>query len=126
MSGGVGNVRAAASLTWQVPPSVMAGNLATSADEMVQVVEEGLQRAAQTMKAYEVANHPWQNRTGNAESEFTVEVYGMKIIARHGVFYGIYLEYKNGGRFGVLPGVMSAGEEAIGNLMEQALDRLLR
>ncbi|MGI8547754.1 MAG: hypothetical protein ACR2M1_10520 [Gemmatimonadaceae bacterium] len=121
----VGNVLAKASLTWSVPPSVMAQHLETSLLEMEAVVHEGLAQAAAVMKDYEVGNHPWVNRTGAAEAQFTVEVQGYRILARHGVFYGIYLEYKNGGRWGVLPGVMTAGEAAVGDVLNRALERLL-
>ena len=53
---------------------------------------------AQEMEQYMKSNHPWQNRTGNAERGLSAKLtsskaqYVQTITLAHGVPYGVYLE----------------------------------
>ena len=51
-------------------------------------------------------NAPWQDRTGNARALFQVNisrtVLTTQVTFEHGVFYGLYLETHNAGRFAII------------------------
>lgn len=102
---------ASASITWTRPVSAMAGDVAQIAARLMIAVERHMTMVAARILSWVRANHPWQNQTGAAEASFTVQALngGMTILLMHGVFYGIYLEYKHGGRWGVIPAAIEAG-----------------
>ncbi len=68
-----------------------------------QVLEEAAIRIVERMQH----EHPWTNRTGEAERSLQCEVFDApgprtRLIAFHGVPYGKFLETMQGGRFAVL------------------------
>lgn len=77
-----------------------------------QKLEPALQRVGQDMRAYAQMNHPWTNRTGRAEAElnYNVSREGNAIVLTvyQGAPYGIWLEVRWGGRWGILPETMTA------------------
>lgn len=84
-------------------------------------LQDELAGVARAMQKYAQGNHPWQNRTGDAERLFTVRVVGdFTIEARHGVYYGIFLEYSNGGRYGVMPITMAFGVKEVMDAIRRA------
>lgn len=52
------------------------------------------------------ANAPWTDRTGNARQTLHVDVEAavdrIAMVLAHGMFYGIYLETKNAGRYAIV------------------------
>lgn len=95
-----------------------------------------LREAGDELEMYMKANHPWQNRTGDAElylgaelheeyekgNENAEAVVGLEL--SHGVSYGVYLEYSMEQRFAILePTVRLKGPEVIRN-MQGILSRL--
>jgi hypothetical protein len=58
------------------------------------------------------SNHPWQNRTGNAERGLSAKLssskaqYVQTIELSHGVSYGVYLEYSMEKRYAIIEPTM--------------------
>lgn len=61
---------------------------------------------AEQMADYAKNNHPWENRTGTAESRIDAKAEWkdttLDISIKHGVDYGIWLEVCNGGKYAIL------------------------
>lgn len=104
-------------LSWEVPPAVLARNLGVSVQKAAAVLRAGLVTAAAQMAAFAKSNHPWQNQTGAAEETFRVVASGLQITISHGVYYGVYLEYKYGGKWGVIPATMEYGSGPVRTAM---------
>ncbi len=95
-------------ITWQVPPSRAWADLA---DAYVTAIHKGVRAIAQRW-APEIANWmkdgaPWTDRTGNARQTLYTAVEEVvnqmvTIILSHGVYYGIFLELRNAGRFAIV------------------------
>lgn len=96
------------SAEWVVPPSVA---FPAMYDEwrrrvyaaVLAIMESYKPRAESWMKQ----NAPWMDRTGNArQSLFTdIETQAQEVVSlifAHGVDYGVFLEFKNQGRFAVI------------------------
>lgn len=99
------------SLTWDAPMSV---KVKTGYRRFLQLLHAELYKVAKLMEAFAKAKHPWKNRTGDAERKFTVRVVGeLTIEAAHGVRYGKYLEYRWGGRWGVIPATIREGNRLV-------------
>lgn len=86
-------------------------------------VERYMVQKAQDLEHYMKANHPWQNRTGAAEAGLTAKVtssrmnYVQTIELKHGVPYGVYLEYSMEKRFAIIePTMRIKGPEIISDL----------
>lgn len=104
---------ASARLVWSPGVEVIADGIdawvaqgrARLASELLQVGEE--------MRAYAQLNHPWTNRTGEAEAElgYAVDDGGdvIELTIYQGAPHGIWLEVKYGGRWGILPETMMQG-----------------
>lgn len=71
-------------------------------------LDRELERFSQECEAYMKANAPWEDRTGDARSGLSAtprdnEMKGNKgIELAHGVTYGVYLEFKFGGRDAII------------------------
>ena len=63
---------------------------------------------AHQMETYAKQNHPWTNRTGNAEAGLHAHKtssgvgWSQTIELKHSVYYGVYLEYSMGKRFAII------------------------
>lgn len=114
-----------AKVTWKVPTDVLADGIDRGERRFRHLLEEEMTIAADQMQQ-EVrgGGHRWHNRTGLAEERFTVtaERGGLQIVAAHGVFYGLYLEYRNGGQYGVIPDLMRYGAPIVQRGMQRAVD----
>lgn len=92
----------------------LSDELRRGSNQFFRALQDELAAVAKSMQAFAQANHPWQNQTGDAERLFTVRSIGNYTIeARHGVFYGVFLEYCNGGRYGVMPITMRFGVDEV-------------
>ena len=112
-------------LVWHVPMYVIAAGWEKGQERFLIELEYNLEIAAMRIKSYAQANHPWQNRTGDAERDFSVEVVdGYKSMTmEHGVPYGKFLESMQGGRFGVIPMTFTYGKPIVQEAMQRALDQ---
>lgn len=68
---------------------------------------------AEDVWLYMVQNHPWTNRTGEAEEKLHAEAvrvaeHMVAIYAAHGAAHGIWLEIRWGGRWGIIPEALQA------------------
>lgn len=67
-----------------------------------------LEQFAQEVEDYMKANAPWDDRTGDARGGLTAEPDqnemkgNLGIVLAHGVDYGVYLEFKYGGRDAII------------------------
>lgn len=78
-------------------------------DDRLQTVKDAAEDLASEMLSYAKANAPWDDRSGTARRELWSSVVWtsettFSIMLGHGaeVFYGIYLEVKWGGRYGII------------------------
>ena len=78
-------------------------------------------------RAYQIANAPWTDRTGRARrfmrGYVTKEKHRTIITFSHGqpIYYGVYLELKNGGRFAIVrPTTMKFADETMRRLRKIA------
>jgi hypothetical protein len=80
---------------------------------------------AEDMENFAKANAPWQDVTGDARERLhaTVEEAGpiATIVLAHGVFYGLYLETANQGRFSIIPQTI----DVFGPIIMRDLQRLM-
>lgn len=80
---------------------------------------------ANELEQYMKANHPWKNRTGNAERGLHADVdtsekcYRQTITLAHGadIYYGVYLEYYYGRKYAIIePTIRIKGPEIVNDL----------
>ena len=84
-------------------------------------IDNELEGLASLMEQFAKAHHPWQNQTGDAERTFTVKRKSRFVIeASHGVPYGIWLEVKWGGRYGIIPDTLDFGEKELRGSLAKA------
>jgi len=89
-------------------------------DALIEAVATLIETYAEQVEAAAKANHPWVNRSQQAERQLKGGVIReaageiVTLYLEHGVHYGIYLETKYGGKWGV---VRKTLEAAYGPLM---------
>ena len=97
-----------AGFRWETPPEEAFPELA---EAYVNAIHEGVkaiaQRWAPEIENWMQENAPWTDRTGNARQSLYTEVEDVtgkmvQIILSHGVYYGIFLELKNAGRYAIV------------------------
>lgn len=100
-------------LAWQEHPSQLAASLERWWAGVEGRLPGALEGVGAAMVAYARSAHPWQNQTGAAEAGLSYQVsrQGDAIVIEvgHSVYYGIYLEGRWGGRWGVLPATVRMG-----------------
>lgn len=113
-------------LVWgSVRPATMANAYGDWWEDFKTRLETMLGRVATGMEGYAKANHPWQNRTGRAEAGLSAsarwegETFVLELT--HGVYYGVYLENRWGGKWGVIPISISTFQGPIAEAMQAAL-----
>lgn len=93
---------------WVVPPDQAFPELA---DEYTKAIHKGVyaigQRYAPLIENWMKDNAPWTDRTANARQSLWTEVTDVanqmvSIILSHGVYYGIFLELNNAGRYAII------------------------
>lgn len=102
-------------------------------------ITAALSGIAKEMEAHAKQNHPWQNVSGKAEEGLTGYYGGYGgafappgetvhyAALRHGedVPYGIWLEVKHGGRWGIIQRTMEAYKDRIRGAVEAALNEVM-
>lgn len=100
-------------ISWQQSPERMAADLEAWWARVERRIPGELERAGAQVVAFARASHPWRNRTGAAEAGLSYEVRRegdtFVLDIKHGVYYGVYLEGRWGGRWGVLPAAINMG-----------------
>lgn len=113
-------------VVWNVPMYVLEHGIRRGRDRFLMEVDFEMEMAASNIGSWVRGNHPWQNRTGDAERLFNVEYRSSgarRMIMEHGVYYGIYLETMQGGRYGILPGALTYGKPIVSEGLQRALDK---
>jgi len=94
-------------MVWKAGPDQLAIRLEDYWQMVERRLESELKIVGQLMVLYAQEVHPWKNRTGDAERnlsyELTVSGATFSLVLSHGVDYGIYLERRWAGRWGVIP-----------------------
>jgi hypothetical protein len=87
------------------------------------ILRSQLQQVANEMLSWAQANHPWTNRTHAAEMGLDIDVThgGRRITLGHGAPHGVFLEFKHGGRWGVIRPTMEAFAPRYREAMQTAL-----
>ncbi len=111
---------------WRSSPTAQLGKTVDAMGNNIEdYVDHEMQAAGKLVLAWMRSNHPWQNRTGAAEAGLTVENIPHGFRMSHGVSYGVYLEFKNGGRWGVMRPAMVYAENVAEAAMHRALIRTM-
>lgn len=116
-------------LVWQISIDNLVSHYEGAEDQLLNGLESRMSSAARQIEAYAKANHPWTNRTGAAEAGLVgkAEDGGRIVSLEHGVFYGIYLEFKHGGRWGILPAAVGTyGLPIINRELQQLAQEAVR
>jgi hypothetical protein len=93
---------------WEKTPEEALGELGEAyASAIHQGVKAVAQRWAPEIQNWMGDNAPWTDRTGNARQSLYSEVEEVvnqmvTIIFSHGVYYGVYLELCNAGRYAII------------------------
>lgn len=113
-------------VVWNVPMYVIEHGFAKGRESFMSNFEFNMSEAARNIGSFVRTNHPWQNRTGDAEREFNVEYGDKRMVMEHGVPYGKYLESMQGGKFGIIPAAFTYGKPIIQEAMQRSLDQAYR
>ncbi len=97
-----------AGFEWARPPDVVFEELAYSVASAVhRGVKAIVQRWAPEIENWMKDNAPWTDRTGNARQTLYTEIeeivnQAVALSLAHGVYYGIFLELCNAGRYAIV------------------------
>jgi hypothetical protein len=96
-------------LTWESHPDLLEEAVGVYSAAFWANLSELFDYWKDELKAYAKENHPWKNRTGDAERELDAEVEevmdGFILSLFHGVPYGVYLEM---GEYAIINPTMEA------------------
>jgi hypothetical protein len=110
---------------WDIPPSKLADQLKGYGERLLRAIHALMDVYGSRLVTYAMANAPWTDRTSNARqglsSRVIDETSTITLVLFHTMFYGIYLETKSGGRWGIIvetlenqyPNLMSALEALV-------------
>ena len=111
---------------WTRGPAWLADQVDDWWAQTKQRIPAELEMAGSAMRAFAVANHPWQNQTGQAERELGYQVRthgkGFELVFYQGAPHGIWLEVRWAGHWGIIPRTMTTGYP----LVMQAVMRAMR
>jgi hypothetical protein len=111
---------------WRISPSAQLGQTVNAmGNNLDDYVDHEMHAAGKQVLSWMKANHAWQNRTGAAEARLIVEDIPKGFRLAHGVPYGVYLEFKHGGRWGVMRPAMVYAENVAEAAMHRALMRTM-
>lgn len=96
--------------TWQKSPEVAFAELW---DEYAKAIDDGVADIMNAFRprveTYMKANAPWKDRSGNARQALWAELerivrvmIAINFGQGHGIEYGVYLEFKNAGRYAIV------------------------
>lgn len=77
---------------------------------------------APKLEAYAKANRPWTDRTGNARrglnARSTASAKEIVVTLAHAVYYGVYLEKNQGGKYAILLPTIRANKSLVKSILE--------
>jgi len=104
-------------VVWQTRPIVLATNVKTYGENVIQALHALADYFASVLEAAAKGTAPWTDRTGAARQGLTgmavKAATGIVIYLFHTVFYGVFLELKNAGRYAVIMRTMESNHAAI-------------
>lgn len=94
-------------MVWRQRPETL---LASSATQPVRLITDAIEALAKSyapqIETWMKENAPWTDRTGNARQSLYTRVdrqpQQITITLDHGVNYGVYLEFRNAGRYAII------------------------
>jgi hypothetical protein len=91
---------------WEQPPTVWLAGTEAYIRAVWNAIYAACQKRAPEIQNWMRSNAPWTDRTGNARQGLNTQVEGSQdeiaLFFAHGVFYGIFLELRNSGRYAVV------------------------
>jgi hypothetical protein len=96
------------SYRWEQPPTVWTDGTEAYIQAIWEAILAVCHRRAPEIQNWMRSNAPWTDRTGNARQGLNTQVEAaiegdyIALIFAHGVFYGIFLELRNSGRYAVV------------------------
>lgn len=100
-------------IIWMDTPAELADLLDKHWDRTEKFLTDEFNRAGIDVQSYAKRNHPWTNRTFQAENEFFVKTYWegttLRMDIAQGAPHGVFLEYRWGGKWGIIPLSMNYG-----------------
>lgn len=101
-----------AQIVWQTSPAELGNQIEDWWQRVEAKLASEMEALGADLKVYAQANHPWTNRTGQAEAQLNYSVIAsgteFEVVLYQGVYYGVYLEMRWGGRWGVIPAALAA------------------
>ena len=96
----------------------MGQNCVLYGQKVIEAVRRVAAYFAPVMETYAKQHAPWTDRTGNARQSLNAwtEQLSQDVVAlylSHGVYYGVYLEYKYAGRYAIIWPTIQAHLDAI-------------
>lgn len=111
---------------WRRPPS---DTLMPKIEGMWTSLDDNVDREVHALSSQVLSfmrtNHPWRNQSGDAEAELFVEKIPGGFRFGHGVFYGVFLEFKNGGQWGVMRLTLAYTASQMPAVMARSLQRTM-
>lgn len=119
--------RSTVDIVWYTSPTVLAEQVGDMRASFLDILSEEMEAAAEEALDWMRGNHPWTNRTHQAENELaaTVEDSGQVVTLENAAPHGIYLEFKYGGKWGVIRPALTATAPGFRDAMEATLHRTL-
>lgn len=113
---------------WVIPPTRMAQNVTAYGDK-VQVAIRALAEFIATKLQNEARqNAPWTDRTGNARSglfgvvdDAAKDLVTIYLSHGHTIFYGMFLELSNGGKYAIIEPTIEANLPEIKRMLNDLL-----
>lgn len=91
---------------WEQPPDIWITGVEEYIARVWAAIYAVCQRRAPEIQNWMRQNAPWTDRTGNARQGLNTQIEASQdeiaLFFAHGVFYGIFLELRNSGRYAVV------------------------
>jgi hypothetical protein len=96
-----------ASITWERSPAELANDIATYGQHVERAMLEAAENLARQAEMEMRRDAPWQDQSGEARRALDAKAWqspdgNVTLTLAHGVDYGVYLEFKNGGRYAIV------------------------
>jgi len=93
-------------LVWERSPSQLADAIEKYAEDILILAHTAAEEIAKSMQEYAQSTAPWNDITGDARAGLLTTVIitsdSITIVLYHTVYYGLFLEVSNGGKYRVI------------------------